>query len=54
MQAERDHLVTVVFPELRDRIEQFGLDFFDVDLRWGTRANGANGETANSWEWRRQ
>jgi hypothetical protein len=35
MQAERDHLVTVVFPELRERIEQLGLEFFDVDLRWG-------------------
>ena len=35
MHAERDHLVTVVFPELRERVEQLGLEFFDVDLRWG-------------------
>jgi hypothetical protein len=35
MHAERDHLVTVVFPELRKRVEQLGLEFFDVDLRWG-------------------
>ena len=28
---ERDHLVTVVFPELRERVEQLGLEFFDVD-----------------------
>jgi hypothetical protein len=35
MHAERDHLVTVVFPELRERIDQLGLEFFDVDLRWG-------------------
>ena len=33
MHAERDHLVTVVFPELRERVEQLGLEFFDVDLR---------------------
>ena len=35
MHAERDHLVTVVFRELRERVEQFGLEFVDVDLRWG-------------------
>lgn len=31
----RTPLVTVVFPELRERVEQLGLEFFDVDLRWG-------------------
>lgn len=35
MHAERDHLVTVVFPELCEPVEQLGLEFFDVDLRWG-------------------
>ena len=54
MHAERDHLVTVVFPELRERVEQLGLEFFDVDLRWGLPAKDANGETANSWEYCRQ
>lgn len=54
MHAERDHLVTVVFPELRERVEQLGLEFFDVDLRWGVPAMDANGETANSWEYCRQ
>src|SRR5476651_1407183 len=54
MHAERDHLVTVVFPELRERIEQLGLEFFDVDLRWGVPAKDVNGETANSWEYCRQ
>jgi tetratricopeptide (TPR) repeat protein len=33
MHAERDHLVTVVFPELRERVERLGLEFFDVDRR---------------------
>jgi len=54
MHAERDHLVTVVFPELRERVESLGLEFFDVDLRWGVPAKDANGETANSWEYCRQ
>ncbi len=54
MHAERDHLVTVVFPELRERVEQLGLEFFDVDLRWGVPAKDANGETAHSWEYCRQ
>jgi hypothetical protein len=51
MHAERDHLVTVVFPELRERVEQLGLEFFDVDLRWGVPAKTLDGETANSWEY---
>jgi hypothetical protein len=50
MHAERDHLLTVVFPELRERLERLGLEFFDVDLRWGVPAKDVNGETAN---WRR-
>ena len=54
MHAERDHLVTVVFPELRERVEQLGLEFFDVDLRWGVPTKDLNGETANSWEYCRQ
>jgi hypothetical protein len=54
MHAERDHLVTVVFPELRERVERLGLEFFDVDLRWGVPAKDADGETANSWEYCRQ
>ncbi|MDQ0290553.1 DUF4062 domain-containing protein [Oligosphaera ethanolica] len=51
MHAERDHLVTVVFPELRERVEQLGLVFFDVDLRWGVPETGVDGEKANSWEY---
>ena len=54
MHAERDHLVPVVFPELRERVGQLGLEFFDVDLRWGVPAKDLNGETANAWEYCRQ
>ena len=49
MHAERDHLVTVVFPELRERVERLGLEFYDVDLRWGVPETGIDGEKANSW-----
>jgi hypothetical protein len=54
MHAERDHLVTVVFPELRERLERLGLDFFDVDLRWGVPEHGVDGERANSWAYCRR
>jgi hypothetical protein len=35
LHAERDHLVKVVFPELRERLECHRVHFIDVDLRWG-------------------
>ncbi len=35
MHAERDHLVKVVFPELRERMVGRHLYLVDVDLRWG-------------------
>lgn len=61
MHAERDHLVTFVFPELRERGEQLGLEFFDVDpggkdecRTMNAEVWHANGETANSWEYCRQ
>ena len=54
MHAERDHLVTVVFPELRERCERLGLEFFDVDLRWGVPDKNVDGESANSWEYCRK
>lgn len=54
MHAERDHLVTVVFPELRERVERLGLAFYDVDLRWGVPRLGVDGESANSWEYCKQ
>ncbi len=35
MHAERDHLVKVVFPELRERCAKRKLHLVDIDLRWG-------------------
>src|SRR4051794_23901953 len=35
MHAERDHLVRVVFPALRERLEKHRVYLVDIDLRWG-------------------
>jgi len=43
MHAERDHLVKVVFPALRERLEPYRVHLIDVDLRWGvTREQAEN------------
>ncbi len=34
-QAERDHLVRFVFPELREQLLSRRIHLVDVDLRWG-------------------
>ncbi|MFN0179564.1 MAG: DUF4062 domain-containing protein [Gemmatimonadales bacterium] len=54
MDAERDMLVTAVFPELHERLDLLGIDFFDVDLRWGVPTEGLDGEQINSWEYCRR
>lgn len=46
MQAERDELVTKVFPALRAKYRARGVEVFEVDLRWGiTREQQEKGET---------
>lgn len=35
MQAERDELVKYVFPDLRKRCNERGIEFSNIDLRWG-------------------
>ncbi|MGR3177956.1 MAG: tetratricopeptide repeat protein [Candidatus Anammoxibacter sp.] len=35
MHAEREELVKQVFPELRKRCQERGIEFTEVDLRWG-------------------
>src|SRR5215813_6888801 len=45
MHAERDHLVKVVFPRLRQWCEERCLHLVDIDLRWGvTREEADNGQ----------
>lgn len=46
MHAERDFLNRFVFPELRHRCSQAGLEFVAVDLRWGVTEEETQGETA--------
>jgi WD40 repeat protein len=44
LHAERDHLVKVVFPELRERLDPYRIDLVDIDLRWGiTEAQAEDG-----------
>lgn len=35
LQAERDHLVKIVFPALRERLQTHRVHLVDIDLRWG-------------------
>jgi len=45
MQAEREELVKQVFPELKRRCRERGVEFTDVDLRWGvTEERSQRGE----------
>jgi telomerase protein component 1 len=44
MHAERDHLVRVVFPALRERLEPYRVYLTDVDLRWGVTREQAENE----------
>jgi tetratricopeptide (TPR) repeat protein len=41
MRAERDHLVRVVFPALRERLEKHRVHLVDIDLRWGVTRDQA-------------
>jgi len=43
MHAERDHLVRIVFPELKERCRQRHVQLIDVDLRWGVAQEQAEG-----------
>ena len=44
MHAERDHLIKVVFPELRERLEKHRFHLVDIDLRWGVTAEQAEND----------
>lgn len=45
MHAERDHLIKVTFPRLRQWCEKRRLHFVEIDLRWGvTKENADNGK----------
>ena len=44
MHAERDHLVKVVFPDLRERLEKHRIHLVDIDLRWGVTAEQSDND----------
>lgn len=44
MHAERDHLVKVVFPALREKLEAHRIYLIDIDLRWGVTAEQAEND----------
>lgn len=46
MHAERDHLVKVVFPALREELEKHRIHLVDVDLRWGVTWEQADNDQA--------
>src|SRR3954470_11727679 len=46
MQAERDHLVKVVFPRLRERLAPYRIELLDIDLRWGITREQAENDKA--------
>ena len=46
MHAERDHLVKVVFPALREELEKHRVHLVDIDLRWGVTKEQADNDEA--------
>jgi telomerase protein component 1 len=46
MQAERDYLVKVVFPALREKLEKHRIHLVDIDLRWGVTREQADNDMA--------
>jgi len=46
MHAERDYLVKVVFPALRERLERYRIHLIDIDLRWGITEEEAQKDRA--------
>lgn len=44
MHAERDHLIKVVFPALRERLEKHRIYLDDIDLRWGVTKEQAEND----------
>ncbi|MFC1634820.1 DUF4062 domain-containing protein [Planctomycetota bacterium] len=46
MHAERNYLVRVVFPKLRERLEAYQYHLEDIDLRWGVTAEQADNDLA--------
>jgi nephrocystin-3 len=44
MYAERDHLIKVVFPALREKLGKYRVYLIDIDLRWGVTKEQADND----------
>ena len=44
MHAERDHLIKVVFPALREKVLPYRVELYDLDLRWGVTKEQAEND----------
>src|SRR4051794_40026280 len=44
MHAERDHLIKVTFPALREKLLPHRVELYDIDLRWGITEDEAKNE----------
>src|SRR5271155_3503763 len=44
MHAERDHLVKVTFPALREQLRPYRVELYDIDLRWGITEDEAKND----------
>ena len=44
MHAERDHLIKVTFPALREKLLPYRVELYDIDLRWGITEDDAKNE----------
>ena len=44
MHAERDHLIKVTFPTLREKLLPHRVELYDIDLRWGITEDEAKNE----------
>lgn len=50
MRAERHHLVKVVFPKLREKLERHRIHIVDIDLRWGvTEKQAEHNKVVDCW-----
>ena len=53
MHAERDHLIKVTFPALRERLLPHRVELYDIDLRWGITEDEAVTRHAEEYALRR-
>ncbi len=48
IRAGRDHLITVTFPTLREKLLSHRVELYDIDRRWGITEDEANDRKATS------